>query len=116
MEDLIIKRIGINKWKLEDRRPTVRRHILQVLNNLPWEVGSKVNLESDKVIENVINSASEIEMKEFGERCSDYSENEIRHFKQKIKEKYGISFIIDFESIKDVLKIIDDSIGELYFK
>jgi len=114
--DLNIQKTGVDRWKLKDRRPTARRYILQVLNNLPWPVETQVNLDSDKVIENIINTEREIEKKEFGDYCSEYTENETDYFKQKAYERFGKYLIIDFTSIQEVLKIIDDSIGELYFK
>ena len=52
--DLILKRYGKNRWRIADKKPNVQRHILRVLNTLPWEAGTQLNIISDKVIETIL--------------------------------------------------------------
>jgi len=113
--DLTLTKKGIDTWKLKDRRPNVRRHILQVLNNLPWEAESEVTMDEDNVLEIITKTEREIDINEFGDSGSDYSEDEIAYFEKKIKEKLGKKLIINFESIEKVFNIIDECIGDLHF-
>ena len=113
--DLILSNIGAHKWKLEDRRYSVRKYRIKVLNTLPWSVGTTVNVDSDRLVENVVKTESRIEAKESNECDYEHSDDEIHYFKQRVRERLGTNLVIDYETIASILTIIDESIGELYF-
>lgn len=113
--DLILKKYGANKWRIADKKPTVQRHILRVLNTLPWEAGMQLNITSDKVIETILDVEKQIEEKELGTSCNDYSDDELKYFYKKVKGSFGSKLIINFDTVKEILKTVDDCISDLYF-
>lgn len=114
--EIIFENLGNGKWKIIDKTPNVYRHIIHIVNKLPWPIGDIVDIRAEKLIETVLSIDSEIMQRELEITDYEYSDDDMNYFKDKIEKKYGHELKISFDLIYDLLVIIDECIGDLYFR
>jgi hypothetical protein len=106
-----LQKIDQTHWQLTDNQHEYMQELIRLINNLPWDIDDNPFKINKDFISTIIDQRNKITS--YGDDLGSFSENDLDWITENVYHNYGKLIDINFNSIKEIISIIDNAVIKL---